>query len=88
MPQNEYIEEFIKKNGRRLDWHDRKRKREAREGHDRSAYAQKIHGIKAKLYHKQRHSEKVQLRKTLKYHAQKDTGWQVGGTNSCSLRGC
>ena len=31
MPQNEYIEETIKRHGRRLDYEERKRKREARE---------------------------------------------------------
>lgn len=72
MPQNEYIEEFIKKNGRRLDWQDRQRKKEARQGHERSEFAQKVHGLKAKLYHQKRHSEKVQLKKSLKVHDQKD----------------
>ncbi|OUM66496.1 hypothetical protein PIROE2DRAFT_20154 [Piromyces sp. E2] len=44
------------------------RKREAREAHKKSAYAQKVHGFKAKLYNKKRHAEKIQMKKTLKMH--------------------
>jgi ribosome biogenesis protein NSA2 len=40
------------------------RKREAREVHERSAKAQKLHGLKAKLYNKKRHTEKIQMKKT------------------------
>ncbi|KZW01896.1 ribosomal protein S8e [Exidia glandulosa HHB12029] len=68
MPQNEYIEEHIKRHGRRLDHDERKRKREAREAHRASAHAQKLFGHKAKLLHARRHAEKVQLRKTLRAH--------------------
>ncbi|KAI0699564.1 ribosomal protein S8e-domain-containing protein [Cytidiella melzeri] len=78
-PQNEYIEEHIKRHGRRLDHYERKRKREAREAHRSSAVAQKAFGLKAKLLHAKRHAEKVQLKKTLKAHdernvKQKDSG--------------
>ncbi|KAF8577936.1 TGF beta-inducible nuclear protein 1 [Ramaria rubella] len=72
MPQNEYIEEHIKRHGRRLDYFERKRKRIAREGHRASAISQKVFGIKAKLLHKKRHAEKVQLRKTLKAHDERN----------------
>jgi len=44
------------------------RKREAREAHKKSAFAQKVHGFKAKLYNKKRHAEKIQMKKTLKMH--------------------
>lgn len=55
------------------------RKREARQSHKNSAYTQKLFGLKAKLHHAKRHSEKVQLKKTLKAHdernvKQKDDG--------------
>jgi hypothetical protein len=40
-----------------------RRKREAREVHKRSKYARKVSGLKAKLFHKQRHSEKVAMKK-------------------------
>lgn len=79
MPQNEYIEESIKRHGRQMDHEERTRKREARLSHKNSAYTQKLFGLKAKLHHAKRHSEKVQLKKTLKAHdernvKQKDDG--------------
>ena len=72
MPQNEYIEETIKKQGRRLDYEERKRKREARAPHTFAAKAQGTLGFKAKLLNKQRYSEKIQMRKTIKQHEAKD----------------
>lgn len=73
MPQNEHIEQSIKKHGRRLDYHERLRKKQGREPHDRALKAKKLHGLKAKLYNKKRHSEKVQMKKTLKMHQEKKT---------------
>jgi ribosome biogenesis protein NSA2 len=72
MPQNEYIEEAIKKSGRQFDHEERKRKREARAVHKRSEFAQKVHGLRAKLYHKKRHDEKVQMKKTINMHQERD----------------
>ncbi|KAH8988032.1 ribosomal protein S8e/ribosomal biogenesis NSA2 [Lactarius akahatsu] len=69
---NEYIEEHIKRHGRRLDYYERKRKREARSVHRQSAVAQKAFGLKAKLLHAKRHAEKVQLKKTLKAHDERN----------------
>ena len=43
-----------------------RRKREAREPHTRSKKAKKTIGLKAKLLNKQRHHEKIQMKKTLK----------------------
>lgn len=63
-PQNEHIELHRKRHGYRLDHHERKRKRESREAHSRSRKARKTIGLKAKLYHKQRHAEKIQMKKT------------------------
>lgn len=71
MPQNEYIEEHIKRYGRRLDYEERKRKRAARLVHKRSAFAKKIHGLKAKLFHKKRHSEKVAMKKQIQAHQER-----------------
>eukprot|EP00911_Craspedida_sp_UC1_P001036 UC1_evm3s775 len=71
MPQNEHIELHRKRHGRRLDHDEVKRKKEAREVHKRSKVAQKATGIKAKLLNKRRHSEKIQMKKTLKMHEER-----------------
>lgn len=71
MPQNEHIELHQKRFGYRLDHHERKRKKEARQPHEMSEKAKKLRGIKAKLYNKKRYSEKVQMKKTLKMHEEK-----------------
>ena len=49
-----------------------RRKKEAREAHKFSAHAQKAFGLKAKILHARRHAEKVQLKKTLKAHDERD----------------
>jgi hypothetical protein len=41
-----------------------RRKREAREAHKSSQFAQKVTGLRAKMYNKKRHSEKIQMKKT------------------------
>lgn len=66
------MEEHRKRYGRRLDHEERTRKRAARESHKNSAVAQKLYGIKAKLHHAKRHAEKVQLKKTLKAHDERN----------------
>jgi len=62
-----------------IDHTDRRRKRAAREAHKASADTQKMFGHKAKLHHAKRHSEKIQMKKQLKAHdernvKQKDDG--------------
>ena len=66
MPQNEHIELHRKRAGYRLDYHERKRKKEAREPHKRGQVAKKLRGLKAKIHNKQRFNEKVQMKKTIK----------------------
>ncbi|XP_055342996.1 ribosome biogenesis protein NSA2 homolog [Paramacrobiotus metropolitanus] len=73
MPQNEHIELAQKRHGRRLDYHEKKRKREARAPHEQASKAQSLRGIKAKIYNKQRHHEKVQMKKTIKLHEERET---------------
>ena len=71
MPQNEYIERHRKLYGRRLDYYDRKRKREAREPHKRAEKARKLRGLKAKIFNKERRNEKIQMKKKIKAHEEK-----------------
>ncbi|XP_063432272.1 ribosome biogenesis protein NSA2 homolog [Mytilus trossulus] len=73
MPQNEHIELHRKRHGRRLDYHEKKRKKEGRMPHKLAEKAKKLRGIKAKLYNKKRHSEKVQMKKTIKMHEERKT---------------
>jgi len=40
------------------------RKREARLVHKRAEFAQKVHGLRAKLHHQRRHAEKIEMKKT------------------------
>lgn len=71
MPQNEYIERHRKLYGRRLDHDERKRKREAREPHKRAQMARKLRGLKAKMFNKARRNEKIQMKKKIKAHEEK-----------------
>jgi ribosome biogenesis protein NSA2 len=72
MPQNEYIERWTKQHGRRLDYEERKRKREAREGHLSSKKAQNYRGLRAKLYAETRRKEKIQMKKKIKAHEERN----------------
>lgn len=72
MPQNEYIERFQKQHGKRFDYEERKRKREAREGHAASKRAQNLRGLRAKLYAENRRKEKIQLKKTIRAHEERN----------------
>lgn len=72
MPQNEHMELFQKRYGKRLDHDERKRKREAREVHRRSQFAQKVHGLRAKMFNKNRYAEKAAMKKEIKMHEERD----------------
>ena len=71
MPQNEYIERHRKLYGRRLDYEERKRKREARAPHKLSEKARSLRGIKAKIFNKERRTEKIQMKRKIKAHEEK-----------------
>lgn len=73
MPQNEHIELHRKRHGYRLDYHEKKRKKEGRMAHEISKKAKTLRGLKAKLYNKKRHSEKIQMKKTIKMHEERKT---------------
>uniref|UniRef100_A0A0D9X2T9 Ribosome biogenesis protein NSA2 homolog n=1 Tax=Leersia perrieri TaxID=77586 RepID=A0A0D9X2T9_9ORYZ len=78
MPQGDYIALHKKRHGRRLDYEERKRKRQAREVHRRSRDARQVMtrafdlwqllGAKGKRFAKKRYAEKAQMKKTLKMH--------------------
>ncbi|KAL6067846.1 Ribosome biogenesis protein [Balamuthia mandrillaris] len=72
MPQGDYIKLHRQRYGYRADFHERIRKREAREAHKRSQFAQKVHGLRAKLYHQKRHAEKVEMKKKILMHQQRN----------------
>ncbi|POS82882.1 TGF beta-inducible nuclear protein-like protein 1, partial [Erysiphe pulchra] len=72
MPQNEYMDRWRKLHGRRLDHEERVRKRIAREGHKASEDAQKLTGLRAKLYQRKRHLEKIQMKKQIKAHEERN----------------
>lgn len=71
MPQHEHMERHAKLHGRRMDAPERERKKEARLAHKRSDFAQKVHGIRAKLYHNRRYKEKATMRKTISQHKER-----------------
>eukprot|EP01133_Synstelium_polycarpum_P012037 gene12037-14079_t len=71
MAQGDYIELAIKRFGRRFDHYEKLRKKTARMGHKRSALAQKVYGIKAKLLSKKRYSEKAEMKKTIAMHQER-----------------
>ena len=71
MPQNQYIKKSIKKYGKRLDNDELLRKKEARMAHVTAKKARKLRGIKAKIFNKQRYKEKVEMKKTIKAHEEK-----------------
>jgi len=79
MPQNEYIEEHRRRFGYRLDHFERQRKKEARSVHRQSQFAQKIRGLRAKLYHQKRHSEKIQMKKEIAMHEQRKNKHEEDG---------
>merc|ERR1711976_55512 len=85
MPQNEHGELHRKRHGRRLDYEERKRKKEAREPRVRAQTAKKLRGLKAKIYNKQRYSEKVQIKKTIKNFEKKKTEGTVDKSDDGAL---
>ncbi|TPX08767.1 uncharacterized protein E0L32_009707 [Thyridium curvatum] len=72
MPQNEYMDRWRRLHGRRLDHAERQRKRAAREGHDVAEKAQNLRGLKAKMFAEKRHKEKIQMKKAIKAHEERN----------------
>ena len=81
MPQNEHIELYRKRHGRRFDYFEKKRKKEAREPRIRSLLARRLTGLKAKMYNRRRYLEKLQMQKTIRLHQKRGSkGKQEGVT--------
>lgn len=78
MPQNQYIEESVRRHGRRFDHEERLRKKKAREPRVIATKARKLRGIKAKLFSKKRYTEKATMKKTIKAHEEKDAKTKDG----------
>lgn len=55
-----------------MDYEERQRKKEARAGKEIAKRATSLRGIQAKIFAKQRYKEKVEMRKTIKAHEEKD----------------
>lgn len=72
MAQGDYIELHQKRHGRRLDHSNRKRKREARSVHEEAKKSRTLIGMKAKLHHQKQYKQKVEMRKRIKTHEEKD----------------
>lgn len=66
------MERWRKLHGRRLDHEERTRKKAAREGHKASDDAQKLTGLRAKLYQQKRRHEKIQMKKQIKAHEERN----------------
>ena len=66
------MERWRKLKGRRMDAEERERKKEARMVHKRSEFAQKVRGIRAKLYHEKRFKEKAAMKKTIAMHEERN----------------
>lgn len=73
MPQNEHMELWAKRHGKRLDHEERQRKREARSHNRTSRMARKLRGLKAKMFNKKRYKEKAAMKKMIKMHQEKNS---------------
>ncbi|KAF1813876.1 ribosome biogenesis protein N [Eremomyces bilateralis CBS 781.70] len=72
MPYHDYIDRWRKRHGRRLDHEERTRKRTAREAHKASYEAQNFRGHRAKMLQQRRHKEKIEMKKKIKMHEERD----------------
>jgi ribosome biogenesis protein NSA2 len=77
MPQNDYMDLHKKRFGERLDAEEKRRKKEARKTKVISKKAQTLKGIKAKLFNKERFKQKIQMKKTIKEHEEKNAKSRV-----------
>ena len=66
------MELYQKRYGKRFDHEEKNRKKSARSVRDIADKARNLHGLKGKLFAKERYKEKVAMRKTIKAHEEKD----------------
>ena len=66
------MELFKKRYGERFDAEEKRRKRDAREVKNVAKKAQMLHGIKGKLFAKERYKEKIKMQKMIKAHEEKE----------------
>ena len=66
------MELYAKRYGKRFDHEEKQRKKQARSVKEMATKAQSLHGLKGKLFAKERYKEKVNMRKTIKAHEQKE----------------
>mmetsp|Transcript_6530 Transcript_6530/g.7508 ORF Transcript_6530/g.7508 Transcript_6530/m.7508 type:complete len:261 (+) Transcript_6530:174-956(+) len=72
MPQGDHIELHRKRYGQRMDHEERTRKKEARSVKKTSKMAQKLIGIKGKMFAKKRFAEKAAMKKTIAQHSERE----------------
>ena len=75
MPQNEHIELFRKRYGKRLDAEERARKKARVTVYRVPAchgVGEETHRFAAPLYAKKRHKEKIEMKKTINSHAERN----------------
>jgi ribosome biogenesis protein NSA2 len=77
MPQNNYIEQHLKKVGKRPDAANIVRKKTARDIVKKSHLAKTTRGIKAKMLNKKNFSEKIKMKKAIKAHEEKKVDVKV-----------
>jgi len=73
MPQNDYMDEFEKKYGKKFDHERVQRKKLARAPKTLAKHEKSLHGLRAKLYHKKRQNEKIEMKKTIRMHEEKNS---------------
>lgn len=66
------MELYQKRYGKRFDHEEKQRKKAARSVKDIAEKAKSLHGLKGKLFAKERFKEKIRMRKTIKAHEEKD----------------
>ncbi|EPR78652.1 TGF-beta-inducible nuclear protein [Spraguea lophii 42_110] len=83
MPQNNFVEEFIKKHGRYMNYDEKIAKKAAREPKRITKLAQNLIGIKAKIFNQNQRNKKIQMKKLLKQKNEKETKQYVD-VDTCS----